>query len=103
VFHNWASTGGETVTIDEDTQLAEVRCYQCGLIAPEWQTGAPHFVSVSHSALGVWCDGARHEGDAHHFAATGGEDDPIRCEWCGLELGEGDASPVDWDCHGQER
>ena len=103
MFHNFTSTDSETVMIDADTQLIEVRCYQCGVIAPEWQTGAPYFISVSHGVLGVWCDGARHEGDAHHFTATGGEDDPIRCEWCGLEVGGGTApDTVDWDCHGQE-
>ena len=103
MFHNWASTDGETVKIDADTQLGEVRCYQCGTVAPEWQSGAPYYVSVSHGALPIVCDGPT-DRFAHHFTATGGEDDPIRCEWCGLRLcGCTAPDTVNWSCPGQER
>jgi hypothetical protein len=95
MFHHWMDTDAETVALTDDTRLSEVRCIACGVVAPEWQHGAPYFVSVDHGPLPVGCPGPVVE-HPHHLTVGVGA---VECVVCAFRLTD-DTLPadVDWEC-----
>jgi hypothetical protein len=103
MFHHWMSTDAETTAPDANTRLTTVSCLGCGVITPEWGYGAPYFVSVSHGVLPITCNGPDTSKYAHYFSPSGGEDDPIWCEFCGYRItGWMELDLIDWECTGQD-
>jgi hypothetical protein len=81
MYHHWMDTDGEVVDLDPETRRAEVSCLLCGVVTPEWQSGSPYFVSVSHGPLPLLCPGNKVE-NPHLFTATGPEDSVLECYHC---------------------
>lgn len=96
MFHHWMTTDAEITAIHgEDSRLAEVSCLGCGVVAPEWQHGAPYFVSVDHGPLPLGCKGPIIERPHHMIVGFEG----IECAHCMERITDDDAPDTfDWEC-----